>query len=138
MHSPSQKEQSQEEALNEYISAVLEREKQEFTPGVESFTVHANKIRQEISDAAHAFQKAFNSGYQELLNELAQMHPQTDSDADPLAIYRIEEGLGFSLDAMQGFYEAAHKLYEQNRFSEARDSFFFLATVAPQVHEFWL
>lgn len=168
MHQPSSTAKADvidpavEAALNEYIAEVLESEKGEFKPGLEPFTVHANKLRQSISNAVHSFQKSYDDGYRALLKELARKHPQKDPTVDPLAPYYVDpqtlnipsdplafmqaldegkslqELFGFSVDAMAGFYDAAHSLYENCHFPEARDGFFFLVTMAPRVNEFWL
>ncbi len=80
---------------------------------------------------------------------------------DPLEKYRIKEAsqkilenpkelfqllkngkmlydiFGFSTDVMVDFYKAATKLLSEERFEDAHDAFFFLATLAPRVSEFW-
>lgn len=46
--------------------------------------------------------------------------------------------LGFSDDAVLGFYDVAKELMNQQRYGDAADAFFFLTQLAPQVKAFWL
>lgn len=50
----------------------------------------------------------------------------------------FQKALGFSDEALLGFYEAAKSLLEQKRYSDAGNAFFFLSQLAPQVKAFWL
>ncbi len=50
----------------------------------------------------------------------------------------LKDVLGFSDDAVVGFYEAACTLLEQQRYEDARDAFFFLSHLSPHVGAFWL
>lgn len=142
-----------EEDLKDFIDAVLDEEKKEFQPGIESFEVHASKIRQEISDAMHEFQKNYRNGYLtvcEKLQEQGITPPEVDEDQlaifdDPVefmdalesgqAIYQL---LGFSSEVMTQFYEVGATLAEENDFAKARDVFYFLVTIAPDISSFWL
>ncbi len=109
-----------------------------------------------MKDAMHLFQQSYNDGYRILVEELKK-NPQEDMKAfeakkDGLAMLdnpdsfknflangkSISEVLGFSEHAIDKFYEAAHRLLAQKRYKEAKDAFFFLVTIAPQVSECWL
>ncbi len=50
----------------------------------------------------------------------------------------ISDVLGFTPESIDKFYQAAHQLIAQKRWKEAKDAFFFLVTIAPQVSECWL
>lgn len=109
-----------------------------------------------VNDAMQQFQKSYNNGYHILLEELKK---SKNKDVDvykakidglkmldnPEALKEfladgksISDVLGFSTDAIDNFYSAAHQMMAQKRYKEAKDAFFFLVTIAPQVSECWL
>lgn len=114
------------------------------------------EMEKRITDAMHLFQKSYNNGYRILLDELKatpnkslqEYHAKVDGLKmldDPVTFDKflaqgksISDVLGFSEDAIDTFYRAAQRLITQKRFKEAKDAFFFLVTVAPQVTECWL
>lgn len=49
-----------------------------------------------------------------------------------------QQVLGFSDDALIGFYDTAYHLMEQQRFEDAADAFFFLTQMGPLVKTFWM
>ena len=49
-----------------------------------------------------------------------------------------QEIIGFSDATMAKFYHAAYQLFEHQRYQDAADAFFFLATLNPRHHEYWL
>lgn len=49
-----------------------------------------------------------------------------------------QEILGVSTETTARFYEAAYRLFEGKRYSEAADAFLFLVTLNPQNHDYWL
>jgi len=49
-----------------------------------------------------------------------------------------QEILEFSDKTMAKFYEAAYQLFEHRRYEDAANAFFFLATLNPYCHEYWL
>lgn len=64
---------------------------------------------------------------------------------DPLHVKKqVEEGktfqeiLGYSIETMERFYEAAHSLFQKQQYEEAADAFVFLTTLNPKVHNYWL
>lgn len=109
-----------------------------------------------LSDAMQLFQKSYNNGYHLLVEELKKTtkenvkayHARIEGLKvldNPVALKRfladgksISDILGFSDDAVGKFYEAAHHLIAQKRYKEAKDAFFFLITIAPQISECWL
>jgi tetratricopeptide (TPR) repeat protein len=136
-----------------FIEAVLDEEKQDYQPTLESFQVHANKIRQEIGDAMHAFQRNYHSGYEaicEALDAEGVQRPQVSPENlaifdDSLAFMEaLDEGkaiyqlLGFTPEIMKKFYEIAVSLAEKNKYEKARDAFYFLVTIASDIAIFWL
>lgn len=50
----------------------------------------------------------------------------------------FQEILGYTSDAMDKFYEAAHQLFQKQQYEEAADAFVFLTTLNPKVHSYWL
>src|SRR5476649_2388757 len=52
-----------EKGMDGYIDTVIEEEKGQFQPGLESFQVHANRIRQQIRDEMISFQHDFQNGF---------------------------------------------------------------------------
>lgn len=151
-----------EHAVDEYAESIIEMEKEEFRPGLETFESHAAKIKSKVSETMHAFYDSYTHGYNVLLDELAKMLPVTDPAVDPLEPFKakaenikklddpvefmnflnaghsIYELLGFTYEAVCKFYEAGIHLVEQKRFEDARDGFYFLVTIAPLVGEAWL
>ena len=49
----------------------------------------------------------------------------------------LYELFGFTTEVMLDFYQAAISLLNDDRFEDAHDAFFFLASIAPRVSEFW-
>lgn len=49
-----------------------------------------------------------------------------------------QEIMGFSNETMARFYEAAIKLFEAKKYSDAANAFLFLVTLNPYNHDFWL
>jgi type III secretion system low calcium response chaperone LcrH/SycD len=52
--------------------------------------------------------------------------------------HSLQEIIGFPQELMQRFYSAAYNLFQTGKESEAADAFFFLATLNPAVHAYWL
>lgn len=158
---PEQNE-SFEQAVEQYANTVIAIEKEQYQPGIEPFDVYANKIRLKVSEAMHAFYDSYTHGYAVLIDELRAEFPVTELNPDPLAPYlpkknshellsdpmkfmnflddghSIYEALGYTSEALEGFYQAAYKLIEQKRFEDARDGFYFLVTIAPLFGAAWL
>lgn len=49
-----------------------------------------------------------------------------------------QEILEFSQETMAKFYHAAYLLFEHQRYQDAANAFFFLATLNPNQHDYWL
>lgn len=150
-----------EHALNDYIEQALTQAKKEYKPGIEPFSVQADKIRQKIREWFFAYQSSYIKGYQVLLNELAKILPE-EKEGDPLAPFRLgDQGrkilddpeaftdqlakgipifqiMGFTEEVLGKFYEAACHLVMEKSYTEAKDAFFFLVTIAPYFSQCWL
>ncbi len=50
----------------------------------------------------------------------------------------LQEIIAFPQELMERFYAAAYTLFQVGKESEAADAFFFLATLNPSVHAYWL
>lgn len=139
--------------LNDFINAVLEEEKKEFQPGLETFQMHAVKIRQEITDSMKEFEKQYSDGFATISENLEKDGLQTPSVRpealaifdDPIAFQNaLEQGkeiyqlLEFSPDTMKKFFEVALNLVKNGDFDKAKDVFYFLVTIASQTAAFWL
>lgn len=114
------------------------------------------EAQKRMNDAMQLFQQSYNNGYHLLIKELKQSAKDNakayQAKIDGLKMLdnpekfknflaegkSISEVLGFSEEAIDNFYEAAHHLMAQKRYKEAKDAFFFLVTIAPQVSECWL
>ena len=114
--------------------------------------------RKRLSDAMQQFLQTYDKGYKILLDELKKNLPRDASlksyqtsmekirmldTPEKLATFLnadkpLSELLGFSPEVVETFYEQAYKLIEQKRYNDAKDAFFFLVTVAPQMSESWL
>lgn len=51
--------------------------------------------------------------------------------------YSLHQLFGFTVEVMLDFYGAATRLLQRGYTQDARDAFFFLSTIAPNVSEFW-
>lgn len=116
----------------------------------------APEAEKRMNDAMQLFQQSYNNGYRLLIEELKKSAKDNvkayQAKVDGLQMLdnpqmfknflaqgkSVSEILGFSEEAIDKFYEAAHHLIAQKRWKEAKDAFFFLVTVAPQVSECWL
>ena len=49
-----------------------------------------------------------------------------------------QEIMSFSDATMSKFYQAAHLLFERQHYEDAANAFFFLTTLNPHYHEYWL
>lgn len=146
-----------EKAANGYIDMLIAREKSEEKQSLESFDALAFKMRHNLEEGLHAFQRTYAHGYQVIMEELKKQKGEGALEA-----YRIQadcrevlenpdsfvnflsEGtplcqlFGFSKEALSDFYEATSRLLHENRFEDAKDAFFFLTMVAPQLSSCWL
>lgn len=142
-----------DETLNPFIDAVLEEEKKEFVPGIETFEMHAGRIRQEITDSMQQFEQQYSNGYEtiEKTFKLEGLQPPTVRPEalqifdDPIAFEKaLEQGksiqqlLGFSPETMKKFFEVGLKLVKEGNFAKAKDVFYFLVTLASETPAFWL
>jgi type III secretion system low calcium response chaperone LcrH/SycD len=50
----------------------------------------------------------------------------------------FQEILGYTPESMEKFYKVAHNLYQKQDYQRAADSFVFLTTLNPYVHNYWL
>ena len=142
-----------EASITSLADAVIQEEEKEFQPGLESFQVHSNKLRQEVRDSMIAFQQKFQNGY-EIISKWLENHNLENPEIaqDNLAILddsekfssQINAGvyiyqiLGISDDTLINFYRAAYDLAQNKDYQKSRDAFFFLITIAPDVADFWL
>jgi len=151
-----------QQALNDYIDAVIESEKKKADPSLEPFEEHAEKIRKNIKDAMTFFHTTYHNGYKVLLNQLKDMIGDEKQQRDPLSKFKVSrknlgiltdpnafidaisqgqslyEIFGFSEEVLKKFYEAGFLLVEKKRFEDARDGFYFLVSIAPTLGEAWL
>ena len=146
-----------EEALAEYTSLLVEEQSKEYLPGLEPFSVQANKIRDHIGNAMRTFHNCYAKGYALILKELKTLAPEIDllsvepSDEareildNPIALANyLSEGnalyklLGFSKEILTKIYIAAYHLMENKKFTDAKNAFFFLTTIAPTLSPSWL
>jgi tetratricopeptide (TPR) repeat protein len=147
-----------DQAVDEYLDTLISQEKSEYHVNLEPFDVAAAKWRLRLSEGLHAYRDAYVGGYHVLLEKLHQLLPdQKDFNAfqineasrpileDPEALMTyLAEGnslyqlLGFSSTVLANFFLAACQLLQEEQFEEAKQGFFFLALVAPQIGRFWL
>jgi len=144
------------------IDDAIAREKEIHTSDVEPFEHKSKKLRESLSKEFYNFKKCFDSGYRTLMNELSILYAESLDEDNPLApfevddaqlevlkdketcVSRMQEGqvladiLGFSQETLTKFYQAATSLLGKNQLDEARDSYYFLATLAPNYPLFWL
>ena len=116
----------------------------------------APEAQKRMNDAMQLFQHSYNNGYRLLIEDLKKTTKdnvkeyQAKKDGlkmlDNPELFKnflaqgksVSEVLGFTPEAIDKFYETAHQMIAQKRWKEAKDAFFFLVTVAPQVSECWL
>ncbi len=148
-----------EDAVANYIEGVVEIERKRYDSTLEPFDLYAQKIRERLSEAWHAFRKSYVTGYSILLAEVSKMFPDDDdalipyyADPELLSTLQTADGfadflergktiymlLGYTNEVMQNFYKAAYKLLVEGRIKEGFDAFFYLVTIAPNEREFWL
>ncbi|MCE5293189.1 MAG: hypothetical protein LLF94_01070 [Chlamydiales bacterium] len=91
-------------------------------------------IRQNVRHSLTTFRDKFQKGY------------------DTIGVWLVEQGIdcpalstddisSFSDEDVQKIYKAAYSLLQEkseSSYAKARDAFFFLVTIAPQVVDFWL
>lgn len=147
--------------IHEAVDQILEEERKSHASDFEPFEAKAAKLRLSIGQELYNFKKTYNLGYQVLMHELAEMYADS-VDENPLAPFevdnvhlatledkeacttRMQEGtplsdiLGYSQETLTKFYGAATSLLEKNQLQEAKDAFYFLATIAPHYPLFWL
>ena len=139
--------------LDALVDELLEVEKKSFQPGLESFAMHAAKLREKIHEAARQFNESFSHGYatlKEMLKERGVEVPDARPEAaqilqDPVAFQKgLEEGkdvyrlLGYSRELMQQFLSAACELVKAEEYAKALDAFTFLVTIDAYTPAFWL
>lgn len=140
-----------EVACETYITSVVANEKEEYQSNLQPFSVREREIRAKIGESLHLFQQRFSRGYQALIDEmrhgidvqvdLKKLEMFRDSD---LLLKALEEGqsiyqlLGFTEKSLNVFHHAASRLIENRAFEKACDAYYFLATIAPGVYQFWV
>lgn len=157
-HIPKVKENTGEtdfqKEVNAYIDVLLEREKRDFRPGgLEPFESHARKIRTQISGVLNQFQERYKNGYQAIVQYLqSQGISQVGVSDDALEVFQdvdtfmneLEQGkeiyelLGFSTEQITQFFTSASYFLQEENFEKARDAFYFLTIIAPEIGMFWL
>lgn len=50
----------------------------------------------------------------------------------------FQEIIGYSSETMEKFYQVAYSLFQKQEYNKAADSFIFLTTLNPYVHNYWL
>ncbi|MCE5295209.1 MAG: hypothetical protein LLF94_11455 [Chlamydiales bacterium] len=142
-----------EASIASLADAVIAEDEKEFKPGLETFQVHANKLRQEVRDSMIAFQQKFQRGYENISQwleaknienpEISQDNLLILDDSDKF-LSQISEGkyiyqiLGITDATLINFYKAAYDLAQNKDYQKSRDAFFFLISIAPDVADFWL
>lgn len=139
--------------IDNYINAVLKAEEASFRPGLETFPVYAARLRTQLEHEIQTFHARFHRGYDLLLAELKLMHvdnlerftPNPESEkilGNPETFQKfiddghlLYEAYGFSPKELDDFCQAAHRLIAESRPDEAKDAFFYLATIAPHLQE---
>ena len=115
---------------------------------------HSQKeaIRENVRKTLTSFRDKFQNGYDSIGVWLVEHGIECPvlSKEGLKALYtpemlasgkQVYEVLGFTNDDVQTFYKAAYCLLHQktgNSYANARNAFFFLVTIAPQVVDFWL
>lgn len=142
-----------EAAINSYADAVIEEEKEKFQPGIESFKVHADRLRDQVRTSMLRYQQNFQKGVEAIYNWLdARKIARPVIDEKNLVTIQsldefqqqVNEGkylheiFGFSEDTLKTFYQAAYQMAQDKDFAKARDAFFFLVYIAPYVCDFWV
>lgn len=154
--------QNSETALEAYIDAVVEAEKEEYRSSIKPFSVFEEEVRSKLSDSIRFFQQNYTRGYEALLEEIKRESGiskskedlssfiSTDPEKlkifdDPEALMKaFEEGssiyqlLGFSEKSLNIFYHAACQLLERKEYKKAEGAFYFLITIAPEIYLFWI
>lgn len=87
-------------SLDVLIDDVLEEEKNNFRPGLESYEMYAEKIRQRISDSAEQFQKHYGQGFETIKSILKQKGMEIPQ-VSPQALAIIQNPTAFH-DTLQG------------------------------------
>ncbi len=136
-----------------FIDAVLEDEKKEFQPGLETFEMHADRLSNEMTESMQKFQTQYTDGFTTLVEALAEQGfepPRVREEAlavfeDSLALQNaLEQGnaiyqlLEFSPETMKNFFEIGLNLVKNGNYAKAKDVFYFLTTIASDTPAFWL
>jgi tetratricopeptide (TPR) repeat protein len=146
-----------EEAINDYLDAAVELEKDDYNSDIEPFQAYASRLRSQLAAGLLQFQQNYAHGYRVLVDEVHKIYPEKDishlkANASNLQLFddpaaslsffaegkALHELLGFTGESMVEFYEAACHLFEEHRYQDAVVGFFFLVTIAPEVAEYWL
>lgn len=142
-----------EASINALIDTVIAEDEKEFKPGLESFSVHANKIRKSLHSAMRDLQERLQKGYDTIGSWLTtQGIPCPTVREEVSAAMEDEEQfqkrisgdeplfqiLGFSDADMANFYRAAYEITCSHDYEMGRDAFFFLVTIAPEFASHWL
>lgn len=143
-----------ERVIDQYIDYLLAAEQERYTSQLESFESYKQKFRNKASENLHSFVNHFFAGYKILLSELekttdpapflmSQAALESLNSFEKILVF-LEQGkplyehFGYSNEVLIAFYKAAHKLVEERRFSEGKDAYFFIVTIAPHIREAWL
>lgn len=86
------------------------------------------------------------SSISEALKEMSEVCDLAEnSDKDPKAFFErvdnttcLRELMGFSPETMNSFYSIAYGFHESKHLEEASNAFYFLCSIDPLVHNFWV
>src|ERR1700733_12825058 len=102
-----------DKSINQLIDTLIEDEKEKFQPGIESFQMHAAKVRAKASDAMAKFQQKFQRGYHLMRDALA---------TQPQLTAVLEQGklhiLNASNDLLLHCYEIARSKTREKEFEK--------------------
>lgn len=132
-----------EKAANEYIESALLVEKEKYNPSsLKPFATQAAQIRGEMEKALYDFYTNFSAGYS-VFSKQGFTIDFEKVNSDQLN-QKLEEGeslqkiFGISDETLNNLYGIACNLYEEKRFEEAKNAFYFLTCLTPNIQQIWM
>lgn len=135
-----------EQSLNPLVEALVQ---EEIPSSAESPQVHADRVRQEVSDSLQQFETRYSNGYEtivERLGEAPTVRPSAlKTFEDPVAFQNaVEAGkavyqlLEFAPENLKKFFEVGLELVKEGNYPKAQEVFYFLVMMASDTPAFWL
>lgn len=135
-----------DQMLNEAVSKV---DMPLYLRGIETEEQFRKRTKMLLHDSSVDYIKLVARGYQHLMEQLKKSKENVEEfhlseealqalRENPKQEKTMQEIVGYSDEQMISLYMAAQEMFNERRFTEAAEAFFFLLTLSPFVPSYWI